>query len=342
MDLSNKTIANLAREQGYATCMAGKWQFDGGGASIQSFGFDRNRVTDPFHTDFTENGGALRFYKNPQIYENGAFLPESATRGKYGDDLIQDYMFDFIDSVKNKSPFFIYWATDLVHAPFCPTPDDPEFATWDPSKPRKLDDSTFFPSMVKYFDKLMGQLLQKLQADNLSDNTIILFSGDNGTVSQIHSMWKGQQVGGDKSSTTEAGTHVPLLAYWPGKVKAGVIDTNLVSFVDSMPTVADLMKTTVPANYGTIDGINFNQQLGGDYTKVRDWLFCHFTGSGDNENNPQNLRRWIQDDTYKQYDSLPNIKYSRTFYNIRVDPLQRHPILPTKMTAEEKLSVISI
>ena len=149
-------------------------------------------------------------------------------------------------------------------------------------------------------------------------------------------MWKGQQVGGDKSSTTEAGTHVPLLAYWPGKVKAGVIDTNLVSFVDIMPTVADLMKTTVPANYGTIDGINFNQQLGGDYTKVRDWLFCHFTGSGDNENNPQNLRRWIQDDTYKQYDSLPNIKYSRTFYNIRVDPLQRHPILPTKMTAEEK------
>lgn len=335
LDKSQRTLANLAKNAGYATCMAGKWQFDGGDGSIRAFGFDRYLVTNPYQWDFLDSG-ALRFYKDPQIFENGAYWPATKTKGKYADDLIRDYMFHFIDSVKSVKPFFIYWATNLVHQPFCPTPDDPQFATWNSKQAQKPGDTIYFPSMVKYEDKLIGQLRQKLVSAGIANNTVIIWMGDNGTDADIHSKWKGQVVGGNKSSTTEAGTHVPMLAYCPGKVLPGFIDTSLISLVDFMPTVADLAKTTVPAAYGKIDGISFYPQLSGSYTNVRPWIFCHFVGAGANETDPKFLRRYMQDHTYKQYDSLPNLSYSKRFYNIKLDPAEKHPITQAKMTAKEK------
>ena len=80
-----------------------------------------------------EDGDIGSMYKNPKIYQNGAFLPESATNGKYGEDFFNQYVRDFIDSNKKK-PFFIYYPMVLCHAPFSPTPDDAAFATWNPAK----------------------------------------------------------------------------------------------------------------------------------------------------------------------------------------------------------------
>lgn len=334
LETKNKTFANLAKKAGYATCMAGKWQCDGGGPSITAFGFEKYLVSNPYEYDFIDSG-AIRFYKDPMLFENGAYWPASKTKGKYGDDLIRDYMFHFIDSVKSIKPFLIYWAPNLVHEPFCPTPDDPQFASWNSKKAKKPGDTIYFPSMVKYQDKLIGQLRQKLVDAGIANNTIIIWQGDNGTDADIHSKWKGQIVSGSKSSSTEAGTHVPMLAYCPGKVKSGFVDTSLISLVDYMPTVADLIHTTIPASYGKQDGISFAPQLSGNLSNVRPWIFCHFRGAGANENNPKNLRRWMQDATYKQYDSLPNV-FSKRFYNIKLDPAEKHPIKAAKMTAKEK------
>jgi len=338
LDTSNRMIANLLKKKGYATCMAGKWQFDGGDSSIRAFGFEKYLVTNPYNVDFADDG-ALKFYKNPQIYEKGAYWPDSKTAGKYGDDIIRDYMFNFIDSVTTlptRKPFFIYWATNLVHEPFCPTPDDPQFASWDPNKKRSAGDSVYFPSMVKYEDKLVGQLLTKLQSDKISGSTLVLWLGDNGTTADIHSIWNGQVVGGAKSSTTEAGTHVPMLAYMPGRIQSHATDTSLVSLVDFFNTAADAAGATIPKNYGTMDGISFYSQLFGDYSVVRPWIFCHFVGAGKNETNPLYLRRWIQDHTYKQYDTLPNLKFSKKFYDIVADPSETSPIAKKNMTTQER------
>ncbi|MBS1748014.1 MAG: sulfatase-like hydrolase/transferase [Bacteroidetes bacterium] len=335
---SNYMIANMLKKKGYTTCMAGKWQFDGGDASIKAFGFDRYLVTNPFNVDFEDNG-KLKFYKDPQIYENGAYWPDSKTKGKYGDDLIRDYMFNYIDSVTalpKRKPFFIYWATNLVHEPFCPTPDDPEFATWNSDKKKQPGDSIYFPSMVKYEDKLIGQLLNKLQDKKITGRTLVFFLGDNGTTADIHSLWNGQVVGGAKSSSTEAGTHVPMLAYMPGRILNNSVDTSLISLVDFFNTVADAGQTKIPKKYGTMDGISFYNQMFGDYTSVRPWIFCHFVGAGKNETNPLFLRRWMQDHTYKQYDTLPNPKFSKKFFNIILDPSESHPIPKSKMTTQEK------
>ncbi|MEP6682263.1 MAG: sulfatase-like hydrolase/transferase [Parafilimonas sp.] len=338
LDTSEKMIANLMKKTGYTTCMAGKWQFDGGDASIRKFGFDKYLVTNPFNVDFADDG-ALKFYKDPQIYENGAYWPDSKTKGKYGDDLIRDYMFNYIDSVTalpKRKPFFIYWATSLVHEPFCPTPDDPQFASWNSDKKRLPGDSVYFPSMVKYEDKLVGQLLSKLQADKITGRTLVIWLGDNGTTADIHSIWRGQVVGGAKSSTTEAGTHVPMLAYMPGQIQTHATDTSLISLVDFMNTIADAAGTTVPKSYGAVDGISFYNQMFGNYSSVRPWIFCHFVGAGKNETNPLYLRRWMQDHTYKQYDSLPNPKFSKKFFDIVADPGELHPITKTNMTPQEK------
>ena len=335
MDTSQRTFANIAKSNGYTTCMAGKWQFNGGDASIHAFGFERYLVTNPYEFDYIDSGN-LKFYKDPKVFENGAYWPASKTKGKYGDDLIRDYMFHYIDSVKTIKPFLIYWATNLVHQPFCPTPDDPEFASWNSNRGQKPGDTIYFKSMVKYEDKLLGQLFGKLQSAGIANNTIIIWAGDNGTDADISSIWRGQVVTGNKSTSNEGGTHVPMLAYCPGKVLPGFVDTSLISFVDFLPTVASLTNANIPASYGIIDGLNFAPQFSGDVANVRPWIFCHFIGAKTNEKNPLFTRRWMQNDTYKQYDVLPNTSFSKKFYNIRLDPKEKKQILPAKMTPSEK------
>lgn len=334
LDTAQKTIANLLKLKGYATCVAGKWQFDGGDAAIRAFGFDKYLVTNPFKMNEDEQG-LVKCYKDPEVYERGAFWPANRVAGKYGEDLIRDYMFTFMDSVKPNKPFFIYYAPNLVHDPFCPTPDDPEFAAWDPLRKPRAADTVYFPSMVKYHDKIMGQLLAKLESKGIAGNTLIFWLGDNGTSKDIHSRWNGQVVRGGKSNTSSDGTHVPLLAYMPGKVVPGV-NNNLISLVDFMSTIGKAAQITIPSAYGTTDGVNFYNQLFGSTGNPRTGLFCHFVGSGKNETNPMFLRRWMQDQTYKQYDSLPNTRYSGLFFNIITDPAERYPISRNQMTAQEK------
>ncbi|HEX5154548.1 MAG TPA: sulfatase-like hydrolase/transferase [Parafilimonas sp.] len=334
MDTTEHTIANLLKKAGYATCVTGKWQFDGGDASIRALGFNKYLVSNPFNPD--EDDAAISMYKNPQVYEKGKYWPASKVEGKYGEDLFRDYMFDFIDDNKNKKPFFIYWSLNLVHKPFSPTPDDPEFASWNPLKKQQPGDSIYYPSMVKYMDKLVGQLLTKLQADSLQSKTLVLFVGDNGSAAGIHSLWNGQVVEGGKSSPTAAGTHVPMVAYMRGHVIPNVDDTSLISLVDFMPTLAKVGGTNIPKSYGTTDGISFYKQLLGNYTGARPWVFCHFPGAGKNETDPLFLKRWMNDHNYKQYDSLPNAKFSKRFFNIKLDPAEQHPIPFANMTPKEK------
>ncbi|HYK46134.1 MAG TPA: sulfatase-like hydrolase/transferase, partial [Parafilimonas sp.] len=118
---SNKTIGNMLQDQGYATCYAGKWQLSGYDPSIHALGWQKYSVWDP--GDPLIAGSR---YKNPHIYQDGNFLPDTATVNKYGEDMFVDYISSFMDTATK--PYFIYYAMTLAHAPFSPTPDDAEFA----------------------------------------------------------------------------------------------------------------------------------------------------------------------------------------------------------------------
>ncbi len=336
LDENQHSFANILKDAGYATCVSGKWQFDGGDASIHRLGFDKYRVSEAFYKGGEDENGVGNLFKNPLIYENGAYWPDDSTKGKYGDDLFRDYVFDFIDSNAGKKPFFAYWAMNLIHLPFGPTPDDPEFASWDPDARRNEGDSVYYPSMVKYMDKLVGQLVQKLRDKNIEQNTIIVFTGDNGSTGNKHSLWRDQVIEGGKSKTTQAGTHLPMLVYCPGTVAAGRIDSSIVSFVDFMHTFGDIGQATIPATYGVNDGISFATQMKGmNNGYAREWAFCHFPGAGKFDTIPRHLKRWIQNTTYKQYDNSLDNNLDANFYDIITDPLELDFIGRKKMTTDQ-------
>jgi arylsulfatase A len=323
LDTSQYTIANLLRRAGYSTCVAGKWQLDGGDASLKRFGFEKYRVFLPFNIN--ENDENWYRYKNPHLYENGKFLADNLTNGKYADDMFVNYISKFIDSNLDR-PFFVYYPMSLCHYPFCPTPDDPEYSNWTPESHKS--DTIFFPSMVKYMDKKVGQLVNRIQEKGLISNTIIFFLGDNGTPKQITSLFNNKIIQGGKGKTYTYGTHVPFIVRWDTQIAGGTVNKNIINLPDFMSTLADIAGIQIPGKAGTIDGISFYSSFFHPDDAIRDWGFCQFQ-----PHSTGLLRRWAQTVNYKLYDTMNNSK----FYNISIDPLEQNRITNKNIKPSEKV-----
>lgn len=331
MDLSEKTLGNMFKDAGYATCYAGKWQLDGGDNSIRNFGFDKYAVYLPFLLDNEFEEGSR--YKGCKIYQDGGYLPESETADKYSDDEFTDYLINFIDSsVNSRSPFFAYYSLSLCHAPCSPTPDDPEYATWNFDSVGN-GDKKFFPSMVKYMDKKIGEILAHLSAIGALKNTLVVYTGDNGTPRMIASQFNGFKVVGGKHSTNEPGTNVPLIALWPKRIPRGMVNNDLISFVDFLPTLADAAGIPEPVNYGTLDGVSFYPALiSGSNPTARTTIYNAF--SSDITLRPFN--RWTQNTSYKLYDVEKKYATSGTFVKIEQGKVDGPAISDADLTPAEK------
>ena len=138
---------------------------------------------------------------------------------------MSDFVCDFIDRHQSE-PFFVYYPTTLVHDPYVPTPDtigDRDRGQGANRRSRdKARKKTNFVAMVNYMDKIVGKIVKKLEAVGQLENTLIVFTSDNGTHRPIKSKWNGRMIQGGKGDTKDMGTHVPLIAYWKGKSVAGV------------------------------------------------------------------------------------------------------------------------
>jgi len=319
MDLTQKTIANILKDAGYKTCVTGKWQLDGGDNSIHTFGFDDYSVWQPYEIMGTSNPTWSR-YKDPAVYTDSAFWPKSERAGKYSEDVFMDHFFEFMEKNVNNR-FFAYVCMMNKHGPFVPTPDDPEFATWNARTGRS--DEKFFPSMAKYMDKKVGELINKVQELGIANRTIIIYTGDNGTDNKITSRYLNEDFQGGKGYTKEAGTHVPLIIDWPGFIKPGSVNNNMIDFIDFLPTLADLAKTHLAPN--SFDGMSFYNQLFGGNDSVRNWSYCYFDPYANTLSDP---RRWVQDTTYKLYGN-------GNFINMKLDPNETHPIAISRLTPDE-------
>ncbi len=319
-------ISNMLHDAGYATCFVGKWQNDGGDEAIHEAGFDKYRVFLPFSYPSNQFKGR---YKSPIIYENGAYLPDSVTEGRYSEDMYVSYLNRFIDKNVNQ-PFFAIYSMPLVQKPWVPTPNDPEYDTWDPKYDEIRSDLKYFPSMVNYMDKKIGDIIHHLQDKKIINNTLILFTTDNATNVNIYSMWRDSLVRGLKNGTILWSTRVPLVAYWPRGIEPNQSTSTLVDFTDFLPTFADVARIPVPNNYGILDGTSFYDNLTGRNGIDRAWSFCHW--DNDPNDNKQPIR-YINDTMYKLYDEPPN--YPR-FYNMQIDQFEVFPIPKRKQTEEEK------
>ena len=198
LDRKATTFAHLLKKAGYATCAVGKWQLGKQPDSPKHFGFDESCLW--HHTRRVSR------YPNPGVEVNGKSV--DYTTGQYGPDVVSDFACDFIERNKAK-PFLVYYPMILTHCPFEPTPDS---ADWDPkSKGSRTykGDAKYFGDMVTYMDKVIGRITAKLDRLGLRDNTLILFTGDNGTDKPVISMMSGRKVAGSKGSMTDGGTRFP-------------------------------------------------------------------------------------------------------------------------------------
>jgi arylsulfatase A len=321
-----KTFGNLLKDAGYTTCIAGKWQLNGlnrnnpGNQDVTRpnlFGFDEYCLWQLNRS--TADGER---YANPLIIKNGKELPRDPNA--YGPQIMADYVVDFIDRNANK-PFFIYYPMVLPHSPFVPTPDSPE---WKNPSLRYKNDTAYFADMIAYLDKIVGQLETKLKEKNVWENTLFIFTADNGTHRAVYSNTINRKVKGAKGETINDGNHVPLIISWPENIKKGNIFNGIIDFADFLPTLADVAGIN-PSSYYT-DGKSFINILKDDNRrKGKDETFIHYTPrwGWPSSNNQHN--RWVMNGEFKLYRD-------GRFYNTAKDPLEKEQITIPE-TNEQKI-----
>src|SRR5262249_55669925 len=153
-------------------------------------------------------------------------------------------------------PFFVYYPMCLTHGPRMTTPD----STRTPAD-RTVNSETNFTANVEYMDKLVGRLIAALDRLGLRENTLVFFTGDNGT-------------GGDgKSQATERGARVPMIVSGPGIVKTRGATRELTDLSDVLPTLVEFAGAALPTDR-PIDGRSYAAFLRGESETTRDWIFA--------------------------------------------------------------------
>ncbi len=269
-----QTFGHLMRDLGYRTCIAGKWQLQsydppdfpnaekrrGVGMHPKDAGFEEYSL---FHSLHTESKGSR--YANPTFLRNGQL--HEAVEGKYGEDLAVEFIAEFMEKHRGE-PMFVYYPMALPHWPMVPTPDSD---AWKNPGRRLEEDTKYFPDMVAYMDKIVGDLTREIEKLGLREDTLILFYSDNGTDARITSHIGDEIVPGGKATPAQSGIRVPLIANWPGKIAAGT-NSDLIDASDFLPTLAELASGKVPDDWHT-DGVSFAPQLFGKEGTPREWAF---------------------------------------------------------------------
>jgi len=320
LDRSQISFGNLFKNAGYRTAIAGKWQLGREKDSPQHFGFDESCLwqhslprTDTVGHDTRFSNPILEFNSEVKHFENG----------EYGPDIASDFICDFIEKNKNQ-PFFAYYPMMLTHCPFSPTPNSKDWDSQSKGTREYKGKPVYFPDMVSYMDKLVGKVVSKIDELGLSENTLIIFTGDNGTDQPIVSMLRGEKYPGGKKQTSDNGTHVPLVVRWKGTIEAEKECFDLVDFSDFLPTICDAAKIEVPSNL-PVDGISFFPQLVGKRGMPREWIYSWYSALGRIEE----LIEFTRNTKYKLYST-------GEFYNVKDDFHEKKPLIIENLSKEKK------
>jgi len=318
------TFGHLFQNAGYATAAAGKWQLLGADHYEHTAGLGSLPDEAGFDTWFL-----WQVHKRTNRYWKPWFNVDGELQSygeSYGPNVCTSFLTDFIKQThRNDQRFFAYYPMMLPHRPFVHTPD---------SDSKKQSKQEHFEDMVTYIDTAVGRIVDTVDRLGIRENTLIIFTSDNGAHKNVVSELNGRTIRGRKSKPLAAGMRVPLIASMPGTIPAGTRNTDLVDLSDVMPTLADMARVSLPDD-DTTDGVSFAPQLRGNEGTPRDWLFCYYWPRPVQNPDWRPERRFAFDKEWKLYAD-------GRLYHWSEDPLEQNMIEqgeggPAARRAREKL-----
>ncbi|WP_420150715.1 arylsulfatase, partial [Spirosoma sp.] len=255
------TVAKELKRAGYATGLIGKWGMDEGGTS-------GNALAQGFDTfyGFKTHREAHHYYPE-YIWKNNekVMLPDNncaEKRGTYSNDSFADEARSFMQQHRNDQ-FFLYLPFTLPHNELTVPADSKqpyENLGW-PKREMKVahyhhdpDGNLTYAGMVSRLDRYVGQILDELKKQHLDDNTLVIFSSDNGPGFDNGFFDSNGPFRGAKFQLYEGGIRAPFVARWPGNIKAGTVSNHASAFWDFLPTVCELAGIKPTAK---IDGVSY-------------------------------------------------------------------------------------
>jgi arylsulfatase A-like enzyme len=291
------TLAEMFQKAGYVTGAFGKWglgypasEGDPNNQGFQQFfGYNCQRLAHNYYPEY--------LWDNQQKIEQTG--NQERGTGDYGADVIHQQALQFIENNKD-SAFFLFLPYIIPHAELL-VPEDSILESYRgkfPETPYQgVDDGesyrkggygsqaephAVFAAMVTRLDLQVGQILQKLEELGLAENTLVMFSSDNGPHVEGGAdpdfFDSNGPLRGYKRDLYEGGIRVPMIAWWPGKVQEGSSTDHVSAFWDVFPTLSELIGTDVSAD---TDGISFLPTLiqNGEQPQ-HDYLYWEFTEKG--------------------------------------------------------------
>lgn len=321
LPLEEYTLGEAFRDAGYRTGFFGKWHL----------GHDPRYW--PEHQGFDVNIGGGRWPGPPSYFSPYRIskLPDGP-EGEYIADRLTDEAIAFIEESKD-GPFYLNMWQYAVHAPY---QGKPEYIAYFEGKkdPRGAQDNAVMGAMIKSMDESLGRILDTLEQLDLMDDTIIIFTSDNGGNMYDRTLRDGTNAGAwapegrtptnnaplrsGKGSVYEGGVRVPALVYWPGRVETEQVSHEVISSVDYYPTLLE-MTGIAPRPEQQFDGTSIVPALLGGALD-RETVYCHFPHNPDAV--PVQMASWVRRGDHKLirfYDQDENFPNRLELYDLRLD-----------------------
>ncbi len=291
----DKTVAEYLKQAGYKTACIGKWglgEEDTTGFPLKQgfdyfFGYLNQVHAHNYYPDYLwRNREKVKLNNEIVISDKGyskGVGGAAVKRVDYSHDLFTQEALRFVEETKNE-PFFLYLPYTIPHANNehwlidthgMEVPDYGIYKDKDWPEPQKGH-----AAMISRMDRDIGELFNKLKQLRLDDNTLVIFSSDNGPHQEgmadplfFNSAGK---VRGTKRDLYEGGIRAPMIARWPGKIKAGTTSSHPSVFYDFLPTVCDL----VNVEHEQVDGVSYLPELMGETQSKHEALYWEFPEQG--------------------------------------------------------------
>ena len=337
LDLEQYTIAEALKDGGYDTIFLGKWHLG------------RDSKYWPDHQGFDINLGGRGDPAPPGGYFNtnkNHLLPK-APKGTHYDDLLSDCAIQYMEKRKDDTdPFFMCLWYYGVHSP------------WQAKKalvekyrakkdPRGVQDCPTMGGMIETLDTGLGRVLDALDANGLTDNTIVIFFSDNGGceygVADRTSATNNDPLRGGKGTNWEGGVRVPMLVRWPGKIKPGTVSDEMVCSIDFYPTLLSMAGGITPQKGKVLDGVDLVPLLTGSTSALeRDMLYWHLPHLGrvyahEGANSAVRKGSWK---LYRYYYDGPNGTDRYALFNLRDDLGERNDLAERMPEKVAELSAV--